>query len=92
MSRLGRAPTTNEVAKELAVPAETVHKLVDDVHRATVLNYESLVLEGDAESFLATPDGGPLRYRVRHEAPLWKAGEHPQMTHTVVEGDVGLAV
>jgi RNA polymerase sigma factor FliA len=59
MSRLGRPPTTDEVAKELSVPAETVHKLVDDVHRATVLNYESLVLEGDAESFLATPDGGP---------------------------------
>ena len=37
-------------------------------------------------------DGGPLRYRLRIEAPLWKAGEKPQMTHTVVEGDVGLSV
>jgi alkaline phosphatase D len=37
-------------------------------------------------------DGGPLRYRVRLESPLWKAGEHPQMTQTVVEGDVGLSV
>jgi alkaline phosphatase D len=37
-------------------------------------------------------DGGPLRYRVRLETPLWKAGEHPQMTQTVVEGDVGLSV
>ncbi len=37
-------------------------------------------------------DGGPLRYRVRHEAKLWKAGERPQMTQTVVEGDVGLSV
>jgi RNA polymerase sigma factor FliA len=58
-SRLGRAPSPEEVAKELDVPLETVHKLVEDVHRATVLNYESLVLEGDAESFLATPDGTP---------------------------------
>jgi RNA polymerase sigma factor for flagellar operon FliA len=58
-SRLGRPPTTDELAKELSVPADSVHKLVDDVHRATVLNYESLVLEGDAESFLAAPDGGP---------------------------------
>ena len=40
----------------------------------------------------ATPDGGPLRYRVRHEVPLWKAGERPRMTQTVVEGDTGLAV
>ena len=40
----------------------------------------------------ATPDGGPLRYRVRHEVPLWKAGEPPKMQLTVVEGDAGLAV
>lgn len=40
----------------------------------------------------ATPDGGPLRYRLRIEAPLWKAGDKPQMTQTVVEGDVGLSV
>ena len=40
----------------------------------------------------ATPDGGPLRYRVRHEIPLWKAGEAPKMRLTVVEGDAGLAV
>jgi alkaline phosphatase D len=38
------------------------------------------------------PDGGPLRYRVRHEVPLWKAGERPLMWQTVMEGDPGLAV
>jgi alkaline phosphatase D len=37
-------------------------------------------------------DGGPLRYRVRHEVPLWQVGERPVMTQTVVEGDVGLSV
>ena len=37
-------------------------------------------------------DGGPLRYRVRHEVPLWRAGEAPRMTHSVVEGDAGLSV
>ena len=37
-------------------------------------------------------DGGPLRYRVRHEVPLWQAGERPQMRQTVVEGDAGLSV
>lgn len=36
-------------------------------------------------------DGGPLRYRVRHEVPLWRAGERPQMRQTVLEGDAGLA-
>ncbi|HEX3122003.1 MAG TPA: phosphodiesterase, partial [Rhodanobacteraceae bacterium] len=40
----------------------------------------------------ATPDGGPLRYRVRHEVPLWKAGEQPKMRLTVVEGDAALSV
>ncbi|HEY6942322.1 alkaline phosphatase D family protein [Dokdonella sp.] len=38
-----------------------------------------------------SPDGGPLRYRVRHEVPLWKAGEKPQMRQVVVEGDAGLS-
>jgi alkaline phosphatase D len=37
-------------------------------------------------------DGGPLRYRVRHEVALWKAGERPQMRQVVVEGDAGLSV
>ena len=37
-------------------------------------------------------DGGPLRYRVRHEVALWRAGERPQLRQTVLEGDPGLAV
>lgn len=37
-------------------------------------------------------DGGPLRYRVRFEASLWRAGEAPRMRKTVLEGDVGLSV
>jgi alkaline phosphatase D len=39
----------------------------------------------------ATPDGGPLRYRVRHEVPLWRPDEGPQMQRTVLDGDTGLA-
>jgi RNA polymerase sigma factor FliA len=58
-NKLGRPPSPEEVARTLDVPTETVHKLVDDVHRATVLNYDSLVLEGDAESFIAGDDAGP---------------------------------
>ncbi|MFC3816251.1 alkaline phosphatase D family protein [Lysobacter sp. GCM10012299] len=37
-------------------------------------------------------DGGPLRYRVRHQVPLWQAGEQPRMQQTILEGDAGLAV
>jgi alkaline phosphatase D len=40
----------------------------------------------------ATADGGPLRYRVRHEAALWKPGETPQLKQTVLEGDPGLSI
>ncbi len=58
-ARLGRPPTSGEIAEEMKVPTETVHKLVDDVHRATVINYESLVLDGDAESLLSDGDGNP---------------------------------
>jgi alkaline phosphatase D len=38
------------------------------------------------------PDGGPLRYRVSHTASLWKAGEHPKLETSVLEGDVGLSI
>ena len=38
------------------------------------------------------PDGGPLRYRVAHTAKLWRAGERPQLTRQVLEGDPGLAI
>jgi len=37
-------------------------------------------------------DGGPLRYRVRHEVPLWQPGERPHMRQTILEGDAELSV
>jgi alkaline phosphatase D len=40
----------------------------------------------------ATPDGGPLRYRVRHEVRLWRQGEPPQLQQSILEGDGGLTV
>jgi alkaline phosphatase D len=39
-----------------------------------------------------TPDGGPLRYRVRHTAQMWAPGEHPKLQQQIVEGDPGLAI
>lgn len=32
-------------------------------------------------------DGGPLAYRARHRAPLWRAGEVPTLEVEVVEGE-----
>src|ERR1044071_2168275 len=40
----------------------------------------------------ATPDGGPIRYRVAHVAKLWKPGERPHLEQQVLEGDVGLSI
>ena len=39
-----------------------------------------------------TPDGGPLRYRVRHTADLWTGGERPQLKQEVIEGDPSLSI
>jgi RNA polymerase sigma factor FliA len=66
-AKLGRSPTNDEVAVALDVEPGSVQKLVDDVHRATVLNYDSLVLEGDAESFLAADTESPEEAIVARE-------------------------
>jgi alkaline phosphatase D len=40
----------------------------------------------------STPDGGPLRYRVQHNAKLWKPGEKPTLEQRIVAGDPDLAI
>ena len=40
----------------------------------------------------ATPDGGPLRYRVSHRADLWRAGTLPKLEQRMLEGDARLSV
>ncbi len=40
----------------------------------------------------ASPDGGPIRYRVVHVAKLWKPGERPRLEQQVLEGEVGLSI
>jgi len=54
--RLGHSPSLSEVAAELGVEPEVVRKLQEDVHRATVLNYDSIVADGEVEDLL--PSGG----------------------------------
>ncbi len=38
------------------------------------------------------PDGGPLRYRVSHQAKLWGKGEKPVLIQRVLEGEIGLSI
>jgi len=33
------------------------------------------------------PDGGPLAYRTRHTAKLWRKGDRPILEQQVLEGD-----
>jgi alkaline phosphatase D len=39
-----------------------------------------------------TPDGGPLRYRVRCHTPMWQPGTTPKLDVQVIEGDAKFSV
>jgi alkaline phosphatase D len=43
-------------------------------------------------SQVLTPDGGPLRYRVIHTVPRWRAGERPRLEQRVLEGKADLSI
>ncbi len=49
---LGRAPTKAEIAERAGIDVRAVDDLADDVHRAVVLNYDSLMDSGDGEGLL----------------------------------------
>jgi RNA polymerase sigma factor for flagellar operon FliA len=52
---LGRQPTRTELATHLALSEAELHQLEDDVHRAVVLNYESVFADsGEGEVIGAT--------------------------------------
>jgi alkaline phosphatase D len=40
----------------------------------------------------ASDDGGPLRYRVRHSAKLWRSGETPRLEQEILEGNPRFAI
>lgn len=56
---LGRAPSRDEVATEMGVDRTHVEGLSHDVHRATVLNYESMLQGGETDSVLLVDDADP---------------------------------
>jgi RNA polymerase sigma factor for flagellar operon FliA len=65
--RLGRAPSRAEVAADLGVEPELVRRLEDDVHRATVLNYDSIVTDGEVEDLLPAESETPDQVLVKRE-------------------------
>ncbi|HMC52233.1 MAG TPA: sigma-70 family RNA polymerase sigma factor, partial [Acidimicrobiales bacterium] len=58
-AELGRNPSTVEVAARMGVATGAVDSLADDIHRAVVLNYDSVIAEGDAEDVLPAETTSP---------------------------------
>lgn len=56
---LGRTPSRPEIADLLGMTESAVTKITNDVHRATVLNYDSIFTDGDAGESLMSRDRGP---------------------------------
>lgn len=84
----GESPTASEVADHLGMDRASLDSLSGDVHRAVVLNFDSLVVDGDGASILPTDDRGPDTQILDRErrAYLLDAVAHlpERMRHVVV--------
>ena len=66
-SSLGRTPTPIEVGERMGVAPEAVLALQDDIHRATVLNYDSVFLEDEDLPGIPSSEAGPLDHLLGRE-------------------------
>ena len=93
---------TGDIAKARAAsnPSLSPHLSFVDMggHGYVVVTASSTVFETE---FVCIPrplerapgdDGGPLAYRVRHRASLWRSGEAPRLQQEIVEGDPRFSV
>jgi RNA polymerase sigma factor for flagellar operon FliA len=64
---LGRTPSNAEVAKHLGTDLSSVEAVTEDVHRAVVLNYDSMVVDGGAEEILPSDQRSPDAILVERE-------------------------
>lgn len=88
-AKLGRAPTRAELAKELKVEEASVHKLVEDVHRATMINYESMLVDESGEANLPGTEVSPEDQIVARERRAYltdAVGALPERLRSVVVG------
>lgn len=88
-SRLGRQPTNTEVADQLGVAESTVESVSEDVHRAVVLNYDSMVTDGAAEDILPSDQRSPDAILVERERQSYlhdAIDALPERLRHVVEG------
>lgn len=90
-NRLSRTPTSEELATEMKVDIEEVRRLTNDVHRATVLNYEAIFTETDADAESVLPASTPapedvLSARERTSYLVDAVVALPERLRTVVVG------
>jgi RNA polymerase sigma factor for flagellar operon FliA len=64
---LGRLPTSVEAGAAAGLSATEVNRLHDDVHRATVLNYDSVFRDSEDCDALATAEADPGEVILRRE-------------------------
>ncbi len=59
MNKLGRVPSLEELADHLGMEKKAVQTVTDDVHRAVVLNYDSVLADGDSEHLMPSDQASP---------------------------------
>lgn len=87
--KLGRAPSTSEVAEKLGMEPGAVETLAGDVHRSVVLNYDSVLADAGADSVLPCDDQSPdvvLLERERRSYLIDAVAALPERLRVVVVG------
>lgn len=88
-AKLGRHPSQAELAEAMGVDASAVRGLTTDLHRATVLNYDSMLASGDSDAVLLVDDDTPeleLLERERNAYLVDAIRSLPERLQVVVRG------
>ena len=86
---LGRTPTEGEAAAAAGLSANDVSRLNEDVHRATVLNYDSVFRDSEDCDALSTAEADPGEVILRRERRAYlrdAVAALPERLRTVVVG------
>ena len=88
-ARLGRTPTTAEIADAAKMDRQSVSAVHEDVYRAVVLNFDAIVAHGDSEGIIPSDMRGPdavLLERERQAYLLDAVSSLPERLRMVVVG------
>lgn len=88
-AKLGRHPNQAELAEAMGVQPSAIRGLTTDLHRATVLNYESMLTSGDSDAVLLVDDDTPeleLLERERNAYLVDAIRSLPERLQVVVTG------